>query len=211
MTGARKKRGQGRPVDGESSVGRDALLDAATRLLRDLPPGKVTISSIAREAGTDPALVRYYFGDRTSLLQAVVARIATGLPREFPESPDRLATLTDHIHGTFRFTRSAKHMQRLMIDELADPKHPQARAQTRAMNQGAVDFYAELMKRDGGESIAPADPLFLHLAVVGIADFFASAQPLVEMLAPEGADIDQLARDYEAFVVDMLMNGLKKR
>lgn len=211
MTGASKKRGQGRPVAGETSVGREALLEAATKLLQELPPAKVTISSIAREAGTDPALVRYYFGDRTALLLAVVDRMAASLPKEFPDSNDRIATLVAHIHGTFRFTRSAKHMQRLMIDELADPKHPEARARTRAMNQGAVDFYAELIKRDGGESLAPADPLFLHLALVGIADFFVSAQPMVEMLAPEGADIDQLARDYEKFVIDMLLNGLKKR
>src|SRR6187549_2798373 len=63
------KRGKGRP--GDNSVGREALLATAKRLIEVLPPSRVTISLIAREAGVDPALVRYYFGDRSNLLFAV--------------------------------------------------------------------------------------------------------------------------------------------
>ena len=63
------KRGKGRPA--EQSVGRDTLLETAKRLIKVLPPARVTISLIAREAGVDPALVRYYFGDRSKLLDPV--------------------------------------------------------------------------------------------------------------------------------------------
>ena len=74
------KRAKGRPVTGENDVGRERLITAAQTLLKTLPPARVTISRIAQEAGVDPALVRYYFGDRTRLLMAVAAPEATLAP-----------------------------------------------------------------------------------------------------------------------------------
>ena len=70
-----KKRGQGRPVSGGNDVGRERLLVATEKLLRTMPPARVTISRIAREANADPALIRYYFGNRAALLVAVVDRV----------------------------------------------------------------------------------------------------------------------------------------
>jgi hypothetical protein len=51
----------------------------------------------------------------------------------------------------------------------------------------------------------------MHLAVVGISDFFVSGAPLVELLAPEGTDIEELSKRYEEFVTRMLIDGLRKR
>jgi AcrR family transcriptional regulator len=70
------KRGQGRPVSGKNAVGRERLLAAAEKLLRTMPPARVTISRVAKAGeGRIPALVRYYFGNRTALLVAVVDRV----------------------------------------------------------------------------------------------------------------------------------------
>src|SRR5699024_10984818 len=76
------KRRKGRPSD--EGVGKDALLETAKRLIREMPPARVTISLIAREAGVDPALVRYYFGDRSKLLMAVAESMLEDTPRSDP-------------------------------------------------------------------------------------------------------------------------------
>ncbi|WP_237392427.1 TetR/AcrR family transcriptional regulator [Aurantiacibacter rhizosphaerae] len=205
------KRSKGRPDAGSKGVGRDALIVAARELLQDLPPAQVTASAIARHAGGDPALVRYYFGNREALLLEVAKTIGKEASAMPPDNGDPLDMLTQFIHATFRFTRSARNMQRLMLDELDSTSSPEMRASLREWNRGPVDFYANLKSIDKDGDLSDFNPLFLHLAVIGISDFFVTGSPLVEMLVPEGTDMDALAKDYEAFVEDLLLNGLKKR
>lgn len=206
----KRRRRQGRPADGDAAVGRDAVLAAATALLRELPPAQVTIAAVARAAGVDPALVRYYFGSREALLLEVVQQLAEA------HQPDLLASdpadaLEEFIHRTFRFTRSARYMQRLMVEELSGARSAEVREKLRVWNRGPIDFYEALRTQDDGKVLADFNPLFLHLAVIGIADFFVSGQQLIALLAPEGEDPAQLARDYERFVVSLITDGLRKR
>jgi hypothetical protein len=67
------------------------------------------------------------------------------------------------------------------------------------------------MRRDGGETLRHVNPAFLHIALLGLFDFFASAEPVVRQLVPEGADMKDVAAAYEDFVADLLLNGLRKR
>jgi AcrR family transcriptional regulator len=203
------KRGAGRPTD--SAVGGDAVLETAARLLRELPPARVTVSLVAREAGVDPALVRYYFGDRSGLLLAVVDRMILSLPSQRSAPQDGAAALEARITDALRFTRSAKNMHRLMVDELSDAKSVEVRDRLRAMNLRALGLFDDLFRRDGGEELRRVDPLFLHLMLIGIFDFFVSAQPVVRNIAPKDADMEDLASAFEAFVVDVVLNGVRKR
>lgn len=204
-----KKRGQGRPSD--NVVGREGVLAKAIELLQDLPPARVTVSLIAREAGIDPALIRYYFGDRAKLLLAVVERLIADAPAELAGSDDPTAVLERRIRHAAHFTRSTKHVHRLMVDELADAKSAEARKLQGEMNMRAVSSFANLMQRDAGEELREINPLFLHVALVGLFDFFVSAQPVVRNLVPEGTDMDKLGDEFEDFIVDLILNGIRKR
>jgi AcrR family transcriptional regulator len=204
-----KKRGQGRPSD--NAVGREAVLDKTMELVQQLPPARVTISLIAREAGVDPALIRYYFGDRETLLLAVVDKMLADIPPDVEEDAEPVTMLEARIRNTARFTRSTKHVHRLMVDELADAKSADVRRQQGEMNMRAVNAFANLLARDGGDELRAISPLFLHVALVGLFDFFVSAQPVVRNLVPEETDMDDLSGEFEDFVVDLLLNGLRKR
>lgn len=205
------RRSKGRPDAASTGVGREALIAAARQLLHELPPAQVTASAIARKAGGDPALVRYYFGNREKLLLEVAKQIGEEANQNPPESGDPVELLTDFIHGTFRFTRSARNMQRLMIDELDSTSSPELRASLRQWNRVPVDYYAGIKAIDRKGDLADYDPLFLHLAVVGISDFFVSGSPLIKLLVPDGTDMAELAHKYEEFVERLLLEGLKKR
>ena len=206
-----KKRGKGRPMASARGVGREALIAAARELLRDLPPAQVTASAIARKAGGDPALVRYYFGNREALLLEVAKQIGEGGNQPPPTEGDATELLAEFIHATVRFTRSARNMQRLMIEELDSTSSPQMRASVREWNRVPVDYYAGVRDLDEGEKLTDFDPLFLHLAVIGISDFFVTGRPLIELLVPEGTDLEELGQKYEAFVERLLLDGLLKR
>jgi AcrR family transcriptional regulator len=205
-----KKRGQGRPVSGKNDVGRERLLAATEKLLRTLPPARVTISRIAQEANADPALVRYYFGNRAALLVEVVDRV-TAHPRRATQPKDQpIAALTDHIARTVQLVRRAPFLHRLINDELNDVGTEQSRARVRDMNLDLVDFYRRLLDADGGEELTDVDPLFLYVAVLGASDFFASG-PLIRDLLPEGTDIEKLTARFQKFLTELVIDGLRKR
>jgi TetR/AcrR family transcriptional regulator len=205
------KRGKGRPMSNAGGVGRDALIAAARALLQELPPSQVTASAVARKAGGDPALVRYYFGNRETLLLEVAKQIGEEANLAPASEGNPVALLADFIHSTFRFTRSAHNMQRLMIDELDSTSSPEMRESVRIWNRVPVDYYASIKQLDDEGALTDYDPLFLHLAVIGISDFFVTGRPLLELLMPPGTDMDELGQQYEAFVEKLLLDGLKKR
>jgi AcrR family transcriptional regulator len=205
---AKPKRGQGRPAD--TGVGREAIVAATRKLLQELPPARVTISSIAREAGVDPALVRYYFGDRSNLLLEVVDSMLANARFEGDEGEDTVASLRRHVGQILRFTHSARHMQRLMIDELAEAKSAEVRSRHREMNVQAIGFYEKLMA-DKDADFRSVDPMFLYLTLIGIFDFFVTAEPMIRNVVPEGTDMQALEKRFEAFVVDLVLNGLRNR
>ena len=214
MAAGRKKperRGKGRPTAAESGVGRDVLIAAARELLQELPPAQVTSTAIARRAGADPALVRYYFGNRENLLFEVAKQIGAEANRPPPDEGDPVDLLKEMVHGTFRVTRSAKHMQRLMIEELDCASSAEVREKMREWNRLPLSNYAKLQDLDREGKLRKFDPLFMHLAVVGISDFFASGAPLVELLVPPGTDMEELGRRYEEFVTRLVTDGLRKR
>ena len=205
------KRGQGRPVSGKNAVGRERLLAAAEKLLRTMPPARVTMTRVAQAAKVDTKLVRYYFGNRTALLVAVVDRVTAHGLHETPRNDEPTVALAEHIGKTVRFVRSAPFMHRLVIDELAQTGTEASRARVREMNLDLVAFYRGLLREDGGKKMVPTDPLFLHLAVLGASDFFSSAEPLIRELLPAGTDMDKLTEGFQAFLVKLVLNGLRKR
>jgi TetR/AcrR family transcriptional regulator len=206
-----ERRGKGRPTASASGVGKESLVTAARELLQELPPAQVTSTAIAKRAGADPALVRYYFGNRENLLFEVAKQIGEEANRPPPAEGDPLELLADMIHGTFRFTRSAKHMQRLMIEELDSATSPEVREKMRDWNRQPIETYRRIQELDREGVLREFDPLFMYLATVGISDFFATGAPLIELVVPEGTDMERLRSDYEAFVVKLVTEGVLKR
>jgi len=85
------------------------------------------------------------------------------------------------------------------------------RDKMREWNRVPLSYYAKLQELDEEGTLRNFDPLFMHLAVVGISDFFASGAPLVELLVPPGTDMDELGRQYEDFVTRLVTDGVRKR
>src|SRR6478736_1881639 len=116
----RPKRRRGRPGPSQGVVGREAIIAAASQLLEKLPPHQVPNVVIARKAGVDPALVRYYFSNREDLLLEVIKHIlgtwaATHPPPDAPAAEQ----LAAHVGDMFDFSCRVRSMQRLMVEGLA--------------------------------------------------------------------------------------------
>jgi AcrR family transcriptional regulator len=99
--GRRQRKGPGRPRGAATSETRDALLDAAERLMLDEGYAAVTSRRVASKAGTDAALVYYYFGTMDDLFIALFRRSAEQSSERFRAalaSPQPLWALWDAMH-----------------------------------------------------------------------------------------------------------------
>ncbi len=209
---SKPRRSRGRPRGNQETVGREAIVASARKLLDKLPPHKATISSIARSAGVDPALVRYYFKSREDLLLAVIEHILATWHFTHPthaESPaERLSSLTADM---LDFAMNVRSMQRLMIDECASSKTAEVRRRVRDLNAGVVNRYALLLHSEKETRTSATDPLFMHVAIIGMCEFFAAAQVMIRPLVPEGVDDEELAARYKDFIVRLVLDGLRTR
>ncbi len=153
---SRQKRSRGRPGSNDGAVGREAIISAARQLLEKLPPHQVPTVLIARKAGVDPALVRYYFRDRDELLFAVIEHILAtwAATHPLPDAPP-VERLSAHIATMFEFSCRVRSMQRLMIDALAETKSPAVRARMRELNAVAVGHYARFLHLESGRTPNP--------------------------------------------------------
>jgi len=213
---ARPRRSRGRPRAKQGAVGREAIVASARKLLDKLPPHKATISSIARSAGVDPALVRYYFSSREELLLAVIEDIlATWTYTHPPVSAGPAAKLAGIVRDMLDFALNVRSMQRLMIDECAGAKSPEVRRRVREMNAGTLSRYALLLHSEPHAAkkseVSVTDPLFMHIAIIGMCEFFAAAQPMIRPLVPDSIDNDELTARYKDFIERLVLDGLRSR
>ena len=207
---AKSDRRRGRPRAAHGAVGRDVIVAAARQVLDKLPPHRATFSSIARKAGVDPALVRYYFSSREKLLLAVIEDILTDWSATHPSPAASPSTrLTAQIGGMLDFARQVRSMQRMMIDECAESKSAEVRRRVRDLNAGIVNFYTLLLHTEQKQPRDSTDALFLHVAVIGLCEFFAAAQVMIRPLAPEGMDPEELAARYKKFIVRLVLDGMR--
>ena len=203
------KRGKGRPAKGDNDVGRTRLIEATIHLLQTLPLAKATISRIAQQAGVDPALVRYYFGDRTQLLVAVVDHLRSDLT-PFDRTADPQAALTQRIERALQPKPSAPLLHRLLAEELSENGNHETRRRARDITLELAAGYHDLFADPGPKALRPVDPVFLHLLVTAAADVYQSSVARLETDASNADGIGE-ARRFKDFFVDVVLNGLRPR
>lgn len=206
------RRSRGRPRSTQAVAGHETIVAAARRLLDEAPPHKVTISSIARQAGVDPALVRYYFSSRDQLLLAVIEDILNSWHASHPvQAAGPAARLASQVGNMLEFAIRVRSMQRLMIDECAGSRSAQVRHRVREINAAFVDDLGLLLHPRRKMAVDSTDALFLYVSIVGLCEFFAASQAMIQPLAPADISADELAQRYRKFIVRLVLDGMRSR
>ncbi|MGP9801901.1 TetR/AcrR family transcriptional regulator [Rheinheimera sp. NSM] len=92
----------GRPLAAEDNQSRERLLSAARQQFSKRGYAATTTRNIARRAGTNPALIRYYFNNKAGLFQAVLhetiqpmLNLMQAVPKQ-SQQPDMLALVQQY-------------------------------------------------------------------------------------------------------------------
>lgn len=205
-------RAKGRP-DAQDTVGREALIKATIEELRVSSPETLTLVGVATRAGVHPALIRYYFGNKDNLLREVVRELVDDMQesaRATMESDaplehklhDRISTLIEQIQKN-------PHFHRLILDKIySENKDSQGEDMLRVIASRGMRLTVAMLHDQPTEPVRPIDPRFLHIALIGLSEFFVSAEPLLRELFGEHADIDDLKSRYISFVSDLVLKGI---
>jgi len=215
MPKAPTRRGPGRPRKAQNRSGGDApdlrarLLDVAIECFAHHGIATATLREIAGEAGVNPALVHYYFGDKAQLQQAVIVE---RLMPAFDEVRKAVAESGDDVHALIAgFVRGMcetieRHpwlpalwvrevlcdggaLREILMSTVA-PQIPQVLAGRFAAAQ------------DRGELNPDLDPRLLVTSLVGLTLFPAAGAPIWRRLF-DADDIDATTmRDHAIALLD---------
>jgi len=207
----RKKPGRavGRPAAEGGSDLRATLLDVAVARFAKRGIAATTLREIANEAGVNPALVHYYFGDKSQLLQAVIAE---RLMPAFGEVRNAAVQAGDDIAGLIAgFVRGMcttieRHpwLPPLWIREVLCEggalREVLMSSQMPQMPQMLAKRFAEAQA--AGQLNPDLDPRLLVTSLIGLTLFPAAGAPIWRRLL-DAEDIDATAmRDHAIALLD---------
>ncbi|MBA1201442.1 TetR/AcrR family transcriptional regulator [Pseudomonas capeferrum] len=216
MAGIKKKREAGRPRETQA-VGREGLIEATLALLRHAPPEALTLLQIANSVGVDPALVRYYFGNKDGLLRAATLNLMERVQQaseQQADEPSVAAMLGNRVRLIIDTGRENPHFLKLVMREIyaagerGEAGDPTWDVLDLTARRGAALSNAVLQARPTSAKEVSVDARFLHVALLGACTFFATAQPLFKALFELEQDEDELANRYSEFLTDLLLRGI---
>ncbi len=209
----RKSRTKGRP-DAVDGVGPEALLDATIEELRHTPPQVLTLAAVAQRAGVHPALLRYYFGSKDSLLTRATQRLVEGEHETVRPSVQSHAPLEDKLKsrltGMIDLIEANPHFHRLVLDQIygKSAHSPENELLSRVTARG-LTLTVSMLHDTPNTPVRALDPRFLHVALIGLTEFFTSAEPLLRELFGPNTPPEEIKKRYIDFLTDLILNGVK--
>jgi len=206
-TKPRHARRTGRPTT-RGSVGREALIAAAREALRRKPPGEITLNEISQIAGVDPALIRYYFGQLSSLFTEAATEITRELRGRLASQIAEKGTVQNSLHRRIQaymaVFKENPYYNRLMIEAVHLSDSPSRQTVLRLVSH-SLDEMRDLAA-DGSRTgeIKTLDPRFLQLAIVAMCEFFFSAHPVFEAIFGEEAKDPKFDETYADFILSLI-------
>jgi len=190
----------------------EKLLAAAHELFVERTDHLATVSEICTRADVNVAMVKYCFGSKDGLLDALLERVLTGLSGEITRlsaldlPPDE--KLRRHVGEIVRNYVRYPYVNRLMNWRLMQGEPEAVERISRSFAIPARDWYAQLLA-DGRaqQGWAPLDPTLFFFSVVGLCEFLFSGRALLEHSFGQALDASLVDR-FADQVTTLVMSGV---
>jgi AcrR family transcriptional regulator len=166
----------------------DVLLDAAEVLFAERGFPATSVKDIGQAAGINPALLYYYFGDKTGLYRAVLRRIGQALLDQgrsaLVDAPDPEAVIRRIVRAQAAFISENPRAAAIIIRELIDH---QAKHGEPMVHQLAAELFQPLVRaitqgQERGRFRAGLDPRFAAVSIVAQNVYFSVGRAAVRIL-----------------------------
>lgn len=208
------KPGGANMIEGNDNPGaRDQLLQAASQIMRDGDTINLSLSELSLRAGLNSALVKYYFGNKSGLMSALLDRDMTNIVQSLgalvaKDMPPE-EKLRRHISAVIDTYYSFPYLNRLLMQMVRDSAPAEAARIAELYLKPIATAYDQLISEGVKASIfRPVDPQLFYFTLTGAADRFFSAR-LVLRHCFNQTDISETMRDqYREHTIDLIMRGL---
>ena len=193
---------------------RDKLIAAGEKLFAQRGLVGVSIRELAREAGTNSALISYYFGGKDGLYEAVLERqfapiaslldTVAGLDMTPPDRNIHYARSVAGIHG------SRPYLTKYLTWEMVSPSD-YFESFIRRYIQRVYAFLHRAFREGAarGEFRGDLDPEATTLALIGMLNFYYIVRPIRQQLLADGAERERDER-YVLEAVNIFLDGVKR-
>lgn len=210
---AAKRRKRGRPAGEGDFDSRDALLRSAHDLFIGSQGQPVPLSAICERAGVDVAMIHYHFASRTGLMTSLFERLCVAWAHELENllalevSPRR--KLEIHVRQMIRNYRRYPYTNRVMMELVTSSKPALAKRLSRNFARPLVEFYGRLISQGvaAGE-FRVIDPMYFFCSVVGLCEFFFSAQPVLGAAYRSGAVDEDAESAFIQHTTALVLDGV---
>ncbi|WP_147318567.1 TetR/AcrR family transcriptional regulator [Cupriavidus oxalaticus] len=208
-----RKRSAGRPFE-SGTVGTGAIIEAAVQLLRDRSPLELTVVEVAQQANVDPALIRYYFGNKKGLLRAATEHLMEEVQERSRIMLTEKVPLKERVRKRLSLLlavlqENPRFFQLVMEEIYKDEDGERGRDGLRSVaNRGLALSEALLEPVAGDPALRAVDARLLHVAILGMCTFFMDAKPLLTILFEDEAGEDAYTEQYLDFATGLLVRGL---
>jgi AcrR family transcriptional regulator len=191
---------------------RQALLKSALKLLNRDGPGNVSLHDVARDANLNPALVKYYFGSKERLFQAVLEQIVGEWRTDIlaaPHTGSPADALSNRALATMNFVRRYPSLTRLVLHQMTASTSKEARYFIENFARVNFEEQRRLLQRgveDG--SFRRVDPALFFISYISSGDMFSLALPMLRRLFGDKRSEDELFALVSQHVIDMLLGGI---
>jgi TetR/AcrR family transcriptional regulator len=198
---------------GDADITRGKLLAAAHDLFVERAGHAASVSEICERAEVNVAMVKYCFGSKDGLLDALLERVLTGLAGEIGQlsaldlPPGE--KLRRHVAEIIRNYVRYPYVNRLMNERLTRAEPAAVEAISASFAVPARDFYATVLAAGAAdEGWRTIDPTMFFFSVVGLCEFLFAATPLLERSFGATLD-DALVERYIEHVTALIAGGVK--
>lgn len=208
-------RQKGRPRSTAARIGSEKVVDTARQLLRQPRPLQISRSEVAKAAGVDEKLVRYYFENYEDLLDQVTDDSIAELEKVMTEAskPQKKPShvVRERVAALIGFLAENPTFFKLLVDRVYSASGKAAQARLEDLNTRAYERHLGAIQagRKAGEFRDDFDPRLLYIAIVGMSEFFTTGRPVVEFIFGESGD--KVQARYEKFVFDLIVRGIGRK
>jgi AcrR family transcriptional regulator len=200
-------------IAGDIAGARDQLLEAACQIMRDGDAVDLSLSELSLRSGLNSALVKYYFGNKSGLMLALLERdmsnVVSQLQALVAKEMDPEDKLRRHIGAVIDTYYTFPYLNRLLMRMIRDSAPSEAKRIADLYLKPLSDAYATLI-HDGVKAgkFRDVDPQMFYFSVTGASDRFFNARQVLKHCYDQ-QEVSEAIRDrYREHTVELIMRGL---